>query len=232
MNRIGRINLKKKNVLTEEDIQNVMLESCEEKEFNLTITPIDIFRFPSLRMKSVCSCLLFALINWLYFGPVFIVDKLGFNPYISQIIVIMSELTAYPISYLVIERMPRNKSGLICFAIVVFFNGILVFANKTDNCVECFSNYLEIFCIFSSRFFVSFYFSIFFLYVTELFPLRARGMGFGVGSAAGAIASSSGGVILTAMQSNGIAPTIFFVLCGVLAIAVLLFLPETMNKPL
>ena len=165
-------------------------------------------------------------------GPVFIVDQLGFNPYVSQIVVIMSELIAYPIAYIVVESLPRQKTGIVCFSIAALFNGILVFVEKPDNCDGCFENYLEIFCIFSSRFFVSFYFSLFFLYVTELFPLRARGMGFGIGSAAGAIASSSGNIILSSLSENSINPQIFFCLCAILAIATLFFLPETMNMPL
>ena len=130
LNRIGKINKKVNFLVSEEDVENVMRETVENEDFNKKITPLDIFRFQSLRTKSICTCLLFLFLTYLYFGPVFIVDQLGFNPYLNQIIVILSELIAYPISYLVIEKMPRLKSGVICFSISVFFNGILIFLEK------------------------------------------------------------------------------------------------------
>jgi MFS family permease len=46
------------------------------------------------------------------------------------------------------------------------------------------------------RFSTAFYYSVLFLFVNELYPSRARGIGFGVGSAAGAIASTLGNLII------------------------------------
>ena len=45
---------------------------------------------------------MFLLITWLYFGPVMIIEELGFNPYVDQIVISASELLAYPIAYLTI----------------------------------------------------------------------------------------------------------------------------------
>ena len=133
---------------------------------------------------------------------------------------------------MIIEKIPRQKSGVISLAMTSLFYGILVFVEKPENCDGCWQSYLELLCVFSARFFTAFYFSVFFLYVTELYPLRARGIGFGIGSAAGAIASSSGNAIIFGLADNGITPMIFFTLVGILAIATLFFLPETHNKPL
>ena len=50
---------------------------------------------------------------------------------------------------------------------------------------------LEMLLTFGSRFVVSFYFSVFFIYLVEIYPMRARGLGFGMASAFGAIGSTS-----------------------------------------
>lgn len=105
-------------------------------------------------------------------------------------------MVAYPLAYHFVEDMPRQKTGVKCFALVTFFLGILIFIEKPEDCEQCIESYIELVCVFIARLITAFYFALFFLYVTELYPLRARGMGFGIGSAVGAIGSSSAPVIL------------------------------------
>lgn len=104
LNRIGYINYGIKDILTEEDIENVRAEQVEDgDEFKAkVVTPIDLVRFKSLRLKSIGVFVLFFLINSVYFGPVFIVEELGFNVYLSQVIVGSSELIAYPIAFFLV----------------------------------------------------------------------------------------------------------------------------------
>lgn len=61
-----------------------------EKQFDKKMLPTDLFRYKSLRYKAICLCIMFLLTTYLYYGPIFIVDRLGFNPYLSQVIVVMS----------------------------------------------------------------------------------------------------------------------------------------------
>ena len=58
-----------------------------------------------------------------------------------------------------------------------------------------------------------------------MFPLRARGQGFGVGSAFGAVATASSSVIFGLFQQSDLNPMIFLTVCGILNILVLMFLP-------
>ena len=185
--------------MKKEDIEAVLEEEegGQGDKFNFIITPYHLFKFKSLRKSTICCSLTFMFITYLYFGPIVIVDKLGINPFLSQIIISLSELLAYPFSFWFIQKLPRIKSGYICFALAILFNGILIFVNPGEDCNGCTQGIIEIIFVFASRFVISFYFSIFFLYVTEIFPLRARGLGFGIASAAGAIASSSGQFIFS-----------------------------------
>lgn len=91
------------------------------------ITILDVFRFKSLRTISICMCVIFFVLSYIYFTPSFLVDKLGFNSYVSQIVVSFSELLAYPISIPFIKKMPRVKSGLFCLLMAAIFSFIAVF---------------------------------------------------------------------------------------------------------
>lgn len=68
--------------------------------------------------------------------------------------------------------------------------------------------------------------------MSEVFPLRARGMGYGIASAAGAIASSSGQFIFEKMEEKGINPMILFTIIAIFAAIVLSFEDDSLNKPL
>ena len=170
--------------------------------------------------------------TYLYYGPVVIVDKLGSNPFISQIVIGLSEFLACPISYWYIEKLPRIKAGKISYICALLFNGILIFVNPGEQCHGCFWGNVQIFFVFASRFVVSFFSSILFLYATELFPQRARGLGFGFISAMGAVASSSGQYIFSQLEDKHINPMIFFSLFSMIALVIFFFSKQTHNQPL
>ena len=86
--------------------------------------------------------------------------------------------------------------------------------------------------VFGSRFAVSFYFGIFFLYVSETYPLRSRGLGLGFASSIGAVASSSGQFILNELEDRQISPMLLFTVLCICAILTLNFMEETLNIPL
>ena len=165
-------------------------------------------------------------------GPLIIIDDLGLNPFLSQVVISISEIISYPICFFFITRTPRIKSGYIFFGLSAIFTGILVFVTPPDYCNGCIEGFIEIILVFCSRFCICYYFSIFFLYVTEIFPLRARGLGFGIASAFGAVASASAQFIFSEMEERGINSMIFLTIAAILPMIVLTFLDETHNKPL
>ena len=110
--------------------------------------------------------LIFFFITYLYMGPFIIVDKLGLNPFVSQIAMGASELISYPISFYFITKTPRIKSGYVFFGLSAIFTGILIFVTAPEDCNGCFQGIIEIAMVFCSRFCIAYYFSILFLYVT------------------------------------------------------------------
>lgn len=75
------------------------------------------------------------------------------------------------------------------------------------------------------RFVISFFYAILFLYVNEIFPSSARGTGFGIASAIGALSSSLGNIIITTLQANDMSPHFMNVPYAIIAMLALSFLP-------
>ena len=122
---------------------------------------------------------------------------------------------------------------MVLYGISGIISVILIFVEKPVDCDLCTESLIELILNFFSRLAIAFYYSILFLYITELYPLRARGQGFGVASSIGAISSSTGSIIIVnVFDDNGINHYIFFTFVALLAISALVFLDETKNKPL
>lgn len=186
---------------------------------------LDFFKYPVLRGKTLIVSLLFFALTYAYIGPIIIVDKLGYSPFKSQILISAAEISVYPITYCIIDLLPRKKSGQFLMGLASIFTGILIFVKKPEVCDKCFEGNMEIAMVFCARFCISMYFSIFFLYCTELYPLPARAMGFGIGSAAGSIASTSGQVVMPMIQQMGWNPMILLTFMAVSCIFLVRFLP-------
>lgn len=131
LNRIGYINgLTPDQFLRYDQDLTSYLEKVQQPQNQQLVTPLSVFLYGSLRMKTICTCVLFAAFNYIYLGPIIIVDKLGVNPFLSQILVSGSELIAYPIVYYTINITPRKESGEILCGLSAIFTGILILFHK------------------------------------------------------------------------------------------------------
>jgi hypothetical protein len=69
----------------------------------------------------------------MYYGPSLIIDDIGFNIYISNIMVNMSEMVTYVPSYLLIEKIERKKMGIIMFGIASLCALLMTFIKKPED---------------------------------------------------------------------------------------------------
>lgn len=76
------------------------------------------------------------------------------------------------------------------------------------------------------------YFILMYIYMVELYPSRSRGMGGGISSSVGTLASSLSPIILGLFERNNINANILFAVLALLSIGVVTLLPETLGKPL
>jgi hypothetical protein len=94
---------------------------------NKNLNVFDLFKYPSLRFTTIAASLLSYLNLSMYYGPMIIISKIGFNIFVSSFALSISELLVYIPSYLYIEAISRKKVGIIVFLIAAISTGILIF---------------------------------------------------------------------------------------------------------
>lgn len=97
------------------------------------ITPVDLCRFPSLRFITITASIVSFMTYAMYYGPALIIDSIGFNIYISQVVVNASELLALIPAYLIIENIERKTWGCIIMVICSVSSLILNFIEKPED---------------------------------------------------------------------------------------------------
>lgn len=109
------------------------------KNHSRIYTPVDLFRYPSIRFISIAVCLLSLFIYILYYGPLMLISKLSFNMYINALVVTVSELVTYPLCFLLIHRIRRKLAGIVLYGVcgVSAFMLIFVIANLCQDGSKC-----------------------------------------------------------------------------------------------
>ena len=129
------------------------------------ITLLDLFRFSSLRTITICLCLIDFAVIVLYYGPVLAIENIGFNIYISSLVVQISELVVYVPLYKFIHKFPRVTAGYVLLSLSGICCFILLFLEKPDDCDFCTASIVELIIVFAFRLFLSCYFITLYLYI-------------------------------------------------------------------
>ena len=154
-----------------------------------------LWRFKSLRGKTIYLSIIFFFIAAIYLGPTAIVDSFHFNPFLLQIIFSVSDGISNPMASLFIHQMSRKIAGIKFFGISALFLFISLFFSAKSTCQSCIESYIVISMLVLSRFCICYYYSILFLYTIQLYPQQIRGIGFGTVSIFGAL----GGVFIQSL---------------------------------
>lgn len=129
------------------------------------ITPIDLCRFESLRLTTICLCFLSFSVYALYYGPVLVIDKIGFNIYVSSYVVQFSELIVYIPLYIFIDKIPRVTAGMVLFSIAGVCSSSLLFIIKPLDCKFCPEAVAEIIIVALFRASSALYFILMYIYM-------------------------------------------------------------------
>ena len=98
-----------------------------EKFNKINISPLDLIKFKSLRSTTICCCLLGFVILSMYYGPSLIIDSVGFNTFVTSFALQLSEMIMYIPAYYLIDKVKRQKTGIIAFSCTMLCSFALIF---------------------------------------------------------------------------------------------------------
>lgn len=181
-NRIAKVN--KRPELTYDEVLDVYEK--EEIVSNQNSNILVLFRYRSLRSKTIACGIMFLGIQVIYYCAILNIGSVGDTSRFNQLLIGVSEAASYIAAEIFIPYLPRrlfsfiglSLSGILCL-------GIALLTILTDEL-----NVLELVLLFSMRFIACMYWASFYVYLAELFPTRVRSLAFGWASAVGTIGSS------------------------------------------
>lgn len=189
------------------------------------ITHIDLCRFTSLRTKVVICSIIAVSVYGMYYSPVLAANSIGLDIYSISFIVLGSDFLVYFPTLLMIQKIKRRYFGISLLSLAVLCSVILFYVGESGTCGFCLENSLQIVFLVIFRASVSYYFSFFWIYISEIFPARVRGLSFGITSAFGSISSVVTPAILTNLFNDGVDGVFLFAVTGIIAAGGLILLP-------
>lgn len=111
------------------DYQEELKESHQK-----TFTYLDLLRLPSLRKITITLIFFSVLSAILYFSPLTIVDQFGFNFYLNGVLLNISELMTYLVSFNIITQVRRKHLFSMCFVGAALCSFALIFLNRKEVC--------------------------------------------------------------------------------------------------
>ena len=206
------------------------MEYQQTDQFLQVCTPIDVFKYPSLRLATFTQAIVSLSTYLMYYGPTLIVSQFGFDIYTSTVVLNVADLLTYYPLMLIVDKIRRKKALIIQFLVATVISGIMIFLVKPEDCDSCIILYVQLVLIFIFRFAISMEFALMNVYQTELYPTRIRNIAGGVLGVFGTIASTTSPLIMGAITRAQLNPFILFTVMGLLAMGAYTFSPETYGK--
>jgi OCT family organic cation transporter-like MFS transporter 16 len=188
LNNIAKKNKKRKLKL--DDVLEVQQHNADVENTGSSL--FDLFRYKSLRVKSIMSGLVFFGIQIIYYSMSFSLGSVGLSIYVNQTIVGVSEGIGYLAAEIAIPKVKRKKASFIGMGLSSTLCFVLAFLHSNTVAEKV----ISICFLFVLRFSLSLFWAIFFVYLAEMFPTRVRSLAFGWASALGTVGSAASPYLL------------------------------------
>ncbi|KAG5878398.1 hypothetical protein JTB14_022678 [Gonioctena quinquepunctata] len=184
---------------------------------------LDLFRTPNLRKRTLNVLLCWFANSLVYYGLSLNTGSLKGNPFLLLFVMGLVEIPSYFVTVYLMDRMGRRSltaiemilGGLCCIIAVNIAQGP---ASLTF--------------VFTGKFLIASSFAIIYNYSAELFPTVIRSLAMGLGAMC---ARTSGALtpFITLLDSfDPKIPGIIFAVISIVSGFLVMFLPETLNKPM
>ena len=230
LNRIGRINKGKDDLISEQEIEEYLWQEEEREKIKKSASMLDMCRYESLRVPSVVFIVFCFLANMVYFAHSSIISAMGFNPTLNQVLMSIAQFLSLPLILFVFSRLSRKKS-IIWFAFLgAAFSLISVFVKVPPACESCTAVFVEMGLAMLTRFCIISSLSLIYIMMGEFYPASISELAIGILGLVSSSGSFLGVIIFTSTQELAINP---FLLIGSMLFCVglaLLKAPETINS--
>ena len=113
---------------------NSVIEYQQADDFLQMSTPLDVFRYPSLRLTTILQGIVSISTYLMYYGPLLIVASIGFDAYSSNVILNTADILTYYPLMLMIDKIHRKKGCVILFGSATIISIIMIFLTKPADC--------------------------------------------------------------------------------------------------
>ncbi|XP_019437047.1 PREDICTED: organic cation/carnitine transporter 4-like isoform X2 [Lupinus angustifolius] len=205
---------------TKETAKNKIFENKDA----ISASILDVIRSPATRIRLFLAVDLSFLVSLVYYGLSLNVVNLGVNLYLNVALNSLSELPAFLITTLLLNRLGRKRLALG----TMWFSGFFCLIGSLMKKVGVWK-VVRMVCGILGIFGMAGTYNLLFIYVAELFPTVVRNVSLGCS----AQASQMGAILAPfVVVLGGWMPFGVFAACGIFGGVFTIFLPETLNKPL
>ncbi|XP_060188667.1 organic cation/carnitine transporter 4-like [Lycium barbarum] len=199
-----------------------MLEPYTKEALNGSI--LDVLRFPITRIRLILAAGSNFFCSVVYYGLSLNAVNLGTNLYLNVALNAIAEMPAYFLTALVLDRLGRKPLGVgtMWFSGIFCLAGSLMKGEGAWKVVRMVCGVLGIFGMAGT-------YNLLFVYSMELFPTVVRNAALGCATQAIHMGAILAPIIV--VLGGGI-PFLVFGICGIAGGFLVLYLPETLNRPL
>lgn len=184
---------------------------------------LDLFRTSNLRKKTLNVMLCWFANSIVYYGLSLSTGSMQGNPYFILFIMGLVEIPSYVITVYLMDRLGRRSltavemilGGLCCIVAAVCSGGA---ASTTF--------------VFIGKFLIASSFAIIYNYSAELFPTVIRNSAMGLGAMCARTSGALTPLLILLDSLNPKMPSIIFAIISIISGFFVMFLPETLNKPM
>ncbi|XP_075426047.1 solute carrier family 22 member 20-like [Ascaphus truei] len=209
--------------LTEEVVNSHM--KYEKANVKSTYTPLDLFRTPEMRRRTLCFMLVWFALGFAFFGVALDLDNFGVSVFLVQVLFGAMDIPARLITGLSMSYIGRRVTqsvSLILAGLLILTN---MFISKDMNTWRIALATVGKGCLAAA-------FTCVYLYTEELFPTVIRQTGLGFLYMNARIGAMVAPLVLILREFSPFLPPVCFGATAILAGCVTLLLPETHNYPL
>ncbi|KAG1713910.1 Solute carrier family 22 member 5 [Nymphon striatum] len=221
LKKIFQVHKKEQSIKFFNHIDKVKIEGFSENKLNF----IGVLKISSLRKRLLINGFIWICAGLISYGIALGAKNMSGSIYVNYTFITVGKTVGCLICTLCVKYIKRRISSSICFFCLAFF--CLTLALIPEDLVLL----AQVLTMIATGF-INAAFNLIYIYTVELFPTQIRSSALGFGS----MLSQIGGMVALFVNNSIYVwrplPPIIFSVTGFLAAAMILLLPETINKPL